>query len=72
VRVLNRFPNGMPLQEVVRALERQGFRVSADGNSAGFNEPGLVCKRIWRIFWTTDETMNIRGITGSFLGSTCL
>jgi hypothetical protein len=72
VRVLNRFPTGMPLQDVVRELENQGFEVSADGKSAGFAQGDIVCSRLWRIFWATDEAQNIRGISGGYQGSVCL
>lgn len=72
VRVIDRFPSGMALQEVVHALESQGFRVSADGKSAGFREPGLVCNRLWRVFWVTDETQSILNISGGYQGDVCL
>lgn len=71
-RVIGRFAIGTTLQDVVSALENDGFRISADGKSAGFAQAGLVCSRNWRIFWNTDEAQSIRGISGSYAGTVCL
>jgi hypothetical protein len=72
VRVILRFPAGTPLQDVVRTLEDQGFKLSADRKSAGFAEGDIVCSRQWRIQWATDENQKIRGISGGHRGSICL
>jgi hypothetical protein len=70
-RVRGRFPIGTPEQDVVHALENQGFTVSPDGKSASFEQPNIVCRVFWRIFWTADEAQNIRDINGVH-GGICL
>jgi hypothetical protein len=72
LRVRNRFAPGIPLQDVVRALESQEFKVSADGKSAGFAQSDFVCSYNWKISWATDEAQNIRAISGGYQGSICL
>ena len=70
-RVRNRFPVGTPQKDVVDALESQGFTIAPDGKRASFEQPNIVCRLTWRIFWATDEVQNIRRIDGVY-GGICL
>jgi len=67
-RVRSRFSVGEPAQDVLRALEAQGFKLASDNKSASFDQPGFPCRLVWRVFWTSDTAGNIRRIDGVFAG----
>jgi hypothetical protein len=70
-RVHDRFRIGEPEQNLIHVLIDQGFAVSPDRKSASFEQPDIVCRLIWRVFWATDEAQNIRSIGGVY-GGICL
>lgn len=70
-RVHDRFPIGTPEHDVVDTLTKQGFSIWTNGKTASFDVPGLVCRTIWRVFWTTDAVQRIVHIDGLYAGQ-CL
>ena len=67
-RVRERFPAGEPEQDVVATLTQQGFKLSPDGRAASFEQPSLVCRLVWRVFWSVDAAHTIRHIDGVYGG----
>ncbi|HEY4162195.1 MAG TPA: hypothetical protein VGM59_03975 [Dongiaceae bacterium] len=67
-RIHDSFPIGSHGRDVASMLVIQGFAISPDGKAASFEQPGLVCRRAWRIFWEADRADAIRRIDGVFAG----
>ncbi len=70
-RLREHFPAGTPEQTVIDTLVQQGFSLDADGITASFERPEIVCRMVWRVVWSADADHRIKNVDGLY-GAICL
>jgi hypothetical protein len=63
------FPAGTPVDQVVAALEEQGFVIDEARSHADLQLPGLFCRKRFQLVWTGE--VNVDAVVGTF-GLICL